>query len=241
MRTIAAAICLLCLSTATVADKPAPASNVASSATSNYKAAGQSTIGTVAGSTSNVAPAASAATPVIAQSRQDQYGSPQAAPVAPAADEYGSPQAAPISSPTADEYGSPQAPVVSGNSYSAPAAAPAAQSPAGSQGYYYYYYPVRQASPPSYAAPPPANNGDGGLLTGLAAIAGAILGKKILVGALIIAGLLVLAALGVNIAAGRSFGDSVSMVSARAAPYLTEENLATLAEYVQAAIDKFEH
>jgi len=177
-----------------------------------------------------VAPAAAAAAPVAAVDSygapsQDTYGAPVAPAAAPSQDSYGSPKEQPISAPQGgDSYGSPQAPVVS----------QPATAPVGNQGYYYYYYPVRQNAAPHHHV----EESNDGLLGGLGGLFGAILGKKILLIALGITGFLVLTALGINFSAGRSF---VNDVTSRAMPYMTDDNMAIIADFLQSSIEAYQN
>ena len=159
---------------------------------------------------------------------------PVAVASAPARDEYGSPQAPVVA---ADEYGSPSAPVQ--NNYAAPAA-PAQQAPVGNQGYYYYYYPVKQNAPQSYAAPADDNGGlFAGIGGGIAGIIAALAKKKIILIAIGIAGALVLAAVGLNITfpTGRSLSD----ISATVSPYITQENLSVLQDFLHTAVENYQN
>jgi len=173
--------------------------------------------------------------PQAAEARQDQYGSPEAAPqeAAPTPDTYGAPQA-----PVVDSYGSPQAPVVSEpDAYGAPAAPvisePAEAAPVGNQGYYYYYYPVKQGGE-SYEA---EEEESAGLLGGLLSdgLLGTLVTKKILLVVLGIGAFLLVTALGIQV----NFGRSLSSAWEYAGPHMTEDNLITLADFVSNSIAKY--
>jgi len=177
--------------------------------------------------------------PKAAEARQDTYGSPEAPPeaapqVAPTPDTYGAPKA-----PVVDSYGSPQAPVVKEDAYGAPSAPvisqPAEAAPVGNQGYYYYYYPVKQGGQ-SYEAE--EQEGDGGLLGGLLSdgLLGTLVTKKILLVVLGIGAFLLVTALGIQVNFGRSFS---STAWDYASPYMTEDNLITLADFVSNSIAKY--
>merc|ERR1719367_1078258 len=171
------------------------------------------------------APAAAAPAPAYsAPQAAPAYGAPQAAP---ASDEYGSPSAPPVQQ---DAYGAPKAPVQTQDSYGAPAA-----SPVGNQGYYYYYYPVRENAPASAAA----QESDDGLLGGLlgGGLLSALIGKKLVIVVVGLAALLVAVAFGLNFSAGRrSFARSFDSIS----EYITEDNLVTLADFVNRSIRKYQ-
>lgn len=207
---------LLLLSVLCSADKPAVAPAYEAPAPDTYGAPVPDTYG---------APAQPA--PVVAK---ETYGAPAAPPKQP--DTYGSPAAPPVSG--GDTYGSPAAPPVSGgDSYGSPAA-PVQNSaaPVGNQGYYYYYYPVRQN------APAPAHSDDD---NGVLGILTALLTKKIVVIAIGIVAFLVITALGINIAVGgRSFSSSTARAFEMVQPYITEDNLITLADYVNKSLGKYE-
>merc|ERR1719367_566838 len=169
-------------------------------------------------------PEESQAAPAYSAPAQDSYGAPQAAP---ASDEYGSPSAPPVQQ---DAYGAPKAPVQTQDSYGAPAA-----SPVGNQGYYYYYYPVRENAPASAAA----QESDDGLLGGLlgGGLLSALIGKKLVIVVVGLAALLVAVAFGLNFSAGRrSFARSFDSIS----EYITEDNLVTLADFVNRSIRKYQ-
>ena len=152
----------------------------------------------------------------------------QAAPPAEAPDEYGAP-AAPAQ---AEAYGAPAAPVQT-DSYGSPAAPVQQNAPVGNQGYYYYYYPVRQNA----AAEAESDDGLlGGLLGG--GLLSALLGKKVILLVLGITAVLVVTAFGLNIAAGRRSFTARALEAAT--PYMTEENLIVLADYVRRAVTKFD-
>merc|ERR1719367_2213041 len=143
------------------------------------------------------------------------YSAPAAAAPAPA---YSAPQAAPAySAPAQDSYGAPAA------------------SPVGNQGYYYYYYPVRENAPASAAA----QESDDGLLGGLlgGGLLSALIGKKLVIVVVGLAALLVAVAFGLNFSAGRrSFARSFDSIS----EYITEDNLVTLADFVNRSIRKYQ-
>jgi len=173
--------------------------------------------------------------PAQAQAKQDTYGSPEAPPeAAPTPDSYGAPKA-----PVVDSYGSPQAPVVKEDGYGAPSAPviskPAEAAPVGNQGYYYYYYPVKQGGQPLEAE---AQEGGGGLFGGLLSdgLLGTLVTKKILLVVLGIGAFLLVTALGIQVNFGRSFSSSAWDI---AEPYMTEDNLITLADFVMNSITKY--
>jgi len=159
----------------------------------------------------------------------DTYGAP-AAPAAAAPESYGSPAAPPVAG--GDAYGSPAAPpVTGGDSYGSPAAPVQSTAPVGNQGYYYYYYPVRQNAPA-----PVESEDDNGILS----IITALLTKKIIIVAVGIVAFLVITALGINVAVGRSFSSSTARAFELAEPYITEDNLIALADFVNKSLGKFQ-
>merc|ERR1712179_380700 len=155
----------------------------------------------------------------------DTYGAPAAAPVK---DEYGSPQAPPVKQ---DSYGAPQAPVVAQDSYGSPQAPVETAAPVGNQGY--YYYPVRQNAPAA------AEESDDGLLGGR--LLSALLGKKLLLVVLGVGAFLVITAFGLSFTIGgrRSLEEASSRALHEISPYMNEQNLVVLADYVRNAIQKY--
>jgi len=172
----------------------------------------------------------------------ETYGAP-VAPVAKQQDSYGSPSAPVKTVVEQDSYGSPQAAPIQQDSYGSPAAPPKTQyqaqappqhqaaAPVGNQGYYYYYYPVRQSAPVA------AESEDDDSIIGLVT---ALLTKKIVLIALGLGAFLLATAVGININFGRSFARSLEDGWQFVGPYMTEDNLITLADFVNKSIGKFQ-
>ena len=114
----------------------------------------------------------------------------------------------------ADTYGAPQA------------------SPVSNQGYYYYYYPVREHAQAN------TQESDDGLLGGLfgGGLLSALLGKKLVVVVVGLAALLVAIAFGLNFGARSFSARSLSSLS----EYMTEDNLITLADFVNRSVGKYD-
>lgn len=202
---------LLFLSALCSADKPAVAPA--------YEAPAPATYGAPVAKDTYSAPVPDTyGSPAAPSNQADTYGSP-AAPLVSGGDTYGSPAAPPVTG--GDSYGSPAAPVQT------------ATAPVGNQGYYYYYYPVRQNAP----APAQSEDDDNGIL----GIVTALLTKKIIVVAIGIVAFLVITALGINIAVGgRSFSSSSARAFEMVEPYMTEDNLIALADFVNKSLGKFQ-
>ena len=118
--------------------------------------------------------------------------------------------------------------ITAGDSYGSPQA-----SPVSNQGYYYYYYPVREQAAAA------AQESDDGLLGGLlgGGLLSALLGKKLVIVVVGIAALLVAVAFGLNFSlGGRKFARSFPELT----QYITEDNLVTLADFVNRSIGKYD-
>jgi hypothetical protein len=206
MNILTVSLSLLALMAVVMGDKPAPEYN-------NNNAVG---------SVSKVSPSSS--NTKYAQSKQDTYGAPQAAPVV---DSYGAPKA-----PAQDSYGAPQATPIAAAAPAAPAATP---GDVGTQGYYYYYYPVSNnvaagsTSHHTSTSYEPANTGPDLASAGLLGL----LGGKAVVAAVVIGGLIVLAILGttgINLQ-GRSLTDL---------PDYLYENMDEITNFVMNAVDVYQ-